>query len=454
MSSDEIVIDVRNLSKRYEIYATPRDRLRQLVLPTVHQIANRAGAALGVAQRTPPPRYYREFWALNDVSFKVRRGETIGVIGRNGSGKSTLLQILAGTLTPTGGKVNVDGRIAALLELGSGFNPEFTGRDNVFLNARILGLTRKDVEACYDRILEFADIGDFIDQPIKTYSSGMIVRLAFSVAVNVNPAILIVDEALAVGDIAFQRKCISYMEGFSRKGGVLLFASHSLEQVKSLCDRAIYLKKEDKILGPAKEVCDAYEKDLYGNREPANESPHVAIDAFDALDHPWPDEFEGVPSEFPECAMHYGNKMAEIIRCWSSDIRGNKRNAFKCGEKIIWNFQVVFAKYCDGVFYGLMVKTKEGINLYGTNTLDMGIPLFDGRPESIVQVRFELDSHLANGEYFLNCSVVQGDSVNPLFLHRIVDAEIIRIDSEYPSSSGIIDMEVECKIRDKNRGMK
>ena len=204
----DIVIDVRNLSKRYEIYTTPRDRLKQLVLPRLHQAANRTGVALKILKHRTPPHYFREFWALNDVSFQVRRGETFGIIGRNGSGKSTLLQIIAGTLAQTSGEVAVKGRIAALLELGCGFAPEFTGRENVFLNGRILGLTQKEIAARYDQIVDFADIGEFIDQPVKTYSSGMFVRLAFAVQAHIDASIVIIDEALTVGDVFFRQNVI------------------------------------------------------------------------------------------------------------------------------------------------------------------------------------------------------------------------------------------------------
>jgi lipopolysaccharide transport system ATP-binding protein len=242
MSSKEVVIDVRNLSKRYEIYNTPLDRLKQLVLPRLHQAANRAGTALRISTHQERPHYFHEFWALNDISFQVHRGETLGIIGRNGSGKSTLLQILAGTLTQTSGEANINGRIAALLELGSGFDPEFSGRENVFLNGQILGLTRKEIEASYDQIIEFADIGEFIDQPVKTYSSGMFVRLAFAVQAFSNPTLLIVDEALSVGDIFFQQKCFAFIRELQSKGTTIAFVSHDTNAVQNICDRAILLR--------------------------------------------------------------------------------------------------------------------------------------------------------------------------------------------------------------------
>jgi lipopolysaccharide transport system ATP-binding protein len=217
--SSEVAIKVQNLSKCYEIYDKPRDRLLQML-------------------SRGKKKYCREFWALRDVSFEIRKGETVGIVGRNGSGKSTLLQILCGTLNPTSGTVETHGRIAALLELGSGFNPEFTGRENVYLNASILGLSKEEIDARYDAIIEFADIGDFINQPVKTYSSGMLVRLAFSVQAQVEPDILIVDEALAVGDAKFQARCFDRLKKLKENGTSILLVTHSSEQIVTHCDHA------------------------------------------------------------------------------------------------------------------------------------------------------------------------------------------------------------------------
>ena len=220
----DALISVRGLGKRYEIYAQPRDRLLQSLFRGRRQ-------------------FFQEFWALADISLDVMRGETVGIIGRNGSGKSTLLQLIAGTLTPTTGAVEVRGRVAALLELGSGFNPEFSGRENVFLNGAILGLPRSEIEARLPEIVGFSSLEEFIDRPVKTYSSGMLMRLAFSVAVNVEPDILIIDEALAVGDIAFQLKCIERLERLTKSGVTLLFVSHDTALVKTFCQRALYLER-------------------------------------------------------------------------------------------------------------------------------------------------------------------------------------------------------------------
>jgi lipopolysaccharide transport system ATP-binding protein len=266
MSSEDIAIRVCNLSKRYEMYNTPRDRLKQFVVPKLCQVMPPL-RRLFADPHAALPTYSKEFWALKDVSFEINRGETVGIIGRNGSGKSTLLQMICGTLNPTAGTIQTKGRIAALLELGSGFNPEFSGRENVFLNGQILGLSHLEIESRYDAIVEFADIGDFIEQPVKTYSSGMVVRLAFSVAVNVDPEVLVVDEALAVGDMPFQIKCFSRLRKLRESGGTILFVSHSLSTVRSFCDRAIYLDRGVAVLaGSANDICRQYEQDCMRER--------------------------------------------------------------------------------------------------------------------------------------------------------------------------------------------
>lgn len=217
--------------KCYEIYSTPRDRLKQFVLPRLFRLFGKKA-----------PTYFREFWALRDVSFEIERGQTVGIIGRNGAGKSTLLQVLCGTLNPTGGHVEMNGRVAALLELGAGFSGEFTGRENVYLNAGVLGLSTQEIEERFDRIVAFADIGDFLDQPVKTYSSGMYVRLAFAVVIHVNADILIVDEALAVGDIAFQAKCMIELKRLMDNGATVLFVSHDASSVRNLCQKVVWLE--------------------------------------------------------------------------------------------------------------------------------------------------------------------------------------------------------------------
>src|SRR5258708_6550081 len=261
----EPAIRVHNLSKCYLIYDRPQDRLKQSIVPRLQRLIGK-----------PPHTYYREFWALRDVSFEVRKGETVGIIGRNGAGKSTLLQILCGTLHPNSGSVTITGRIAALLELGSGFNPEFSGRDNVYLYASVLGLSRKEVDNRFDDIAAFADIGDFIEQPIKTYSTGMAVRLAFAVIAHLDPDILVIDEALAVGDAFFVQKCMRFLRRFMETG-TILFVSHDTGSVINLCQRAIWLHGGAiRALGPPKEIAEAYLADLYEAQQGRSAAPHGA----------------------------------------------------------------------------------------------------------------------------------------------------------------------------------
>ncbi|KUE90275.1 teichoic acid ABC transporter ATP-binding protein [Cupriavidus necator] len=253
----ESAIRVEGLFKIFNTYDRPRDRLLQSLYGVGARVALSSGLRGRFARRSQ--ECARKFWALHDVSFEIKRGDTVGIIGRNGSGKSTLLQIICGTLAPSGGDVTVNGRVAALLELGSGFNPEFTGRENVYLNGQLLGLTREQVSERFSEIIAFADIGDFIDQPVKTYSSGMFVRLAFAIAIHVDPEILIVDEALAVGDIQFQLKCIERMEEIRKSGTTILFVSHALEQIKRFCTTAIWLDKgRVRMAGEANFISDQY----------------------------------------------------------------------------------------------------------------------------------------------------------------------------------------------------
>ncbi len=248
MSSKDLAIVVENLSKGYQIYNLPQDRLKQSIIPRLQWMFGR-----------PPKTYYHEFWALRNVSFEIQKGETVGIIGRNGSGKSTLLQLICGTLTPTEGIVKTNGRIAALLELGSGFNPEFTGRENVYLNGAILGLSKQEIDLYFDDIAGFADIGEFIEQPVKMYSSGMYVRLAFAINVMSRPDIMVVDEALAVGDMKLQSKCITALKRRQEEGTTVLFVSHDVGTVKSLCSRGIYLEHgEVKSIGTAASVAEQY----------------------------------------------------------------------------------------------------------------------------------------------------------------------------------------------------
>ena len=240
--SEEFAIAVRDVSKCYHVYEQPSDRLKQALYPRLQRAAGSAAKS-----------YYREFWALRNVAFNVRRGETMGIIGRNGSGKSTLLQLICGTLTPTAGEIETNGRIAALLELGSGFNPEFTGRENVFMNAAVLGLSDEEIAARYGSIVAFSEIGDFIEQPVKTYSSGMFMRLAFAVQAHIDASIVVIDEALTVGDVFFRQKCYARLEQLRDAGAAILLVSHSMPDIEQFCERAILLDHGNpRFIGPSR----------------------------------------------------------------------------------------------------------------------------------------------------------------------------------------------------------
>ncbi|OXM86525.1 ABC transporter ATP-binding protein [Paenibacillus rigui] len=358
MSSNS-VIKVENISKCYQIYDSPQDRLKQLLVPG-------------------DKKFYKEFWALNNISFDIQKGEAIGIIGRNGSGKSTLLQIISGTLAPTSGKVEVNGRIAALLELGSGFNPEYTGRENVYLNGSILGIPRKEMEIIFDDIAEFADIGDFIDQPVKTYSSGMMVRLAFAVQACIEPEILIVDEALAVGDMLFQKRCFSRMKALAEKGTTLLFVTHDIELVRTFTSRAILLNSGEIVKeGPSADVVLEYRKRMHQeesayyqgvlgtNQSNTTEETNIVNDE---------SNLELITSE-----NEFGDKDGIILDVRISDSNGNDCNMFYPGEQIKIDITCMALKNMQNLNIGLRLRNKTGIKIYSWGSLNQDISIWSGR---------------------------------------------------------------------------
>ena len=402
MSSEKIVIDVRHVSKRYEIYNTPRDRLKQLVLPRLHRTASRAGVALRVSKHRPEPSYFREFWALRDVSFQVRRGETLGIIGRNGSGKSTLLQILAGTLTQTSGEVNVNGRIAALLELGSGFNPEFSGRDNVFLNGRILGLTQKEIEARYDQIVEFADIGEFIDQPVKTYSSGMFVRLAFAVQAHIDASIVIIDEALAVGDVFFRQKCYARLEQLRNSGAAILLVSHAMPEIEQYCKRAILLDHGvTRFIGPSSEAAKHYYV-LHQNQTPVAIKPKVETTIAQASTH----DGTTIDRPPPEVFIDLGNKsqvsngQARCLGVALCNKAGQPCSSFRQGESAVFYFEFELFEDVGVPLCGVLITNDRGVIVHGKNAwqYDEDVPSGLGAGSRVI-CRQEIALRLGPGEY-------------------------------------------------------
>jgi lipopolysaccharide transport system ATP-binding protein len=420
MSSDDIAIRVSNLSKSYQIYEAPRDRLKQFVLPRLQR-----------ATRQAPKQYFRDFRALNDVSFNVRKGETVGIIGRNGSGKSTLLQIICGTLTPTGGTVETRGRIAALLELGSGFNPDFTGRENVYLNAAVLGLSQIEIADRYDAIAAFADIGQFIDQPVKTYSSGMTVRLAFAVAISVEPKILIVDEALAVGDAAFQRKCIRRIAELTDSGVTLLFVSHDTETVKRICTRSLYLDRgQMRMLGDAKEVCIEYERDLFGASRHAPASTKTATAE--------PKKSKGCfdPELHASAEKSYGDGRAAIESIAVAETSGEHVNVIPIGAEFIVAYTVKFLDTVARPVFGMMITTREGVCVFGSNTTDLDVSKREFVANDKLQVSFKLTNNLGPGIYYLTCGIHSKDHPDGLiYIHRRMDAYLFR---SLPSESAIL----------------
>lgn len=365
---NDIAIRVQSLSKCYHIYDTPRDRLKQFVLPRMRRMAGKAHK-----------QYFREFWALKDVAFEIKKGETVGIIGRNGSGKSTLLQMICGTLTPTSGSIQTNGRIAALLELGSGFNPEFTGRENVYMNASVLGLSNEEIDARFDEIVAFADIGEFIEQPVKTYSSGMMVRLAFAVIVHVDADILVIDEALAVGDAFFTQKCMRFLRKFMGNGTVL-FVSHDTGSIKNLCNYAVWLEKGQVIQeGTPKEVCELYLEAFYEAQQ--GKSSTTKLKAFKKIDIALPLkdqrlEFINASNlrndlqifEFDPEAASFGKGGAQIQSAHLLDENEHPLAWIVGGEKVVLRIIVHANQELDAPIIGFFIKDHLGQILFGDNT--------------------------------------------------------------------------------------
>lgn len=405
MSSEHIAIRVSNLSKCYHIYATPRDRLKQFVIPKLYRAISPLGKVFSTAHSREPsdcfplPIYYRDFWALKNVSFEIRKGESVGIIGRNGSGKSTLLQMICGTLNPTEGIVQTNGRIAALLELGTGFNPDFTGRENVFLNGAVLGMSSEEIEARYDDIVSFADIGDFIGQPVKTYSSGMLVRLAFAVQVCVEPDILIVDEALAVGDALFQKRCFERMERLRGNGTTLLFVSHDQESVRTLTSRAVYLRTgEVQLIGNSAEVLLAYRKQLHEDETRAiNESALIlkekAAKAREklsnaAISEPVIAEKQPAATSMgavvPSAAqgrsglLSFGDKEAEVLKVEVFNSKGEGCSHFDPRDSIKVVVEGVAHQNISNLNVALRIRNKEGVKIYSWGTLNQDMSILAG----------------------------------------------------------------------------
>lgn len=438
MSSNDIAIRVENLSKCYEIYANPRDRLKQFVMPRLQRLAGRE-----------PKQYFREFWALKDVSFEIKKGETVGIIGRNGSGKSTLLQMICGTLNPTNGSIQTKGRIAALLELGSGFNPDFSGRENVYMNGAVLGLSRDEIDQRFDAIASFAEIGDFIEQPVKTYSSGMMVRLAFAVAINVDPEILIVDEALSVGDELFQRKCFSRIETIRSKGATILFVSHAGSTIIELCDRAVLMDAGEKLaVGLPKEIVGRYQKLLYApadKREVIRAKIRAAdkevMDIATAIAHGTSADSTSIvvthesevlesfdPYLEPSSTLEYESHGPLIGTPIILTSDGRRVNGLVRGRKYRYRYPVVFNGSATKVRFGMSIKSTTGFSIGGAlSAVSPATAIPQVEQGKTVEVEFSFYCNLNPGIFFMNAGVFGIKNGEEIVLHRRADVIAFRV---------------------------
>jgi len=425
----DIAIRVQNLSKCYQLYDRPEDRLKQAIYPRLRRL-------MGME----PKSYAREFWALRDVSFEVKKGETVGIIGRNGSGKSTLLQLICGTLAPTCGTVETNGRVAALLELGAGFNSEFTGQENVYMNGALLGLSRQEIDARFDDIAAFADIGQFIDQPVKTYSSGMYVRLAFAVIAHVDADILVVDEALAVGDAFFVQKCMRFLRKFM-EAGTVLFVSHDTGAVLNLCKRAAWLHGGNlELMGLPKEVTAAYLKALYESQQGESAVPRDGIRITSRRRPQQPrdmrlDFINTTPYrndiqlfEFVPHAAAFGKGGARIMSVQLIDENGAPLTWVVGGENVSLIIKCVINVDLHSPIVGFYVKDRLGQTLFGDNTFltyrDASVPVREGQN---LEARFDFCMPvLPVGDYSMQVAIADGTQDTHVQHHWIHDALLLK----------------------------
>ncbi|NRB37886.1 MAG: ABC transporter ATP-binding protein [Pseudomonadales bacterium] len=437
--SGEIAISVDNISKIYNIYDKPIDRLKNSLFPSIRK-------SLGLPER----KYFRAFQSLKDVSFEVKKGESVGIIGRNGAGKSTILQIICNTLTATSGSVQVNGRVAALLELGAGFNPEFTGRENIYMSASILGLTDEQVDARYDEIVAFADIGDCLNQPVKTYSSGMYVRLAFSVIAHVDADILIIDEALAVGDVFFTQKCMRFLRAFKERG-TLLFVSHDTSSVVSFCERAIWLDNGCiKKIGTAKDVTEKYIEGLYetddSNELVITQKNPKSENKKEIKDIARMDEIVDQRAvfinnsnlrndieifKFNESSASFGQSGATITSVLFTNEKGKRLSWVVGGEIVVLSVNVDVHQSLVSPIVGFQVKDRLGQVVFGDNTylsyMDKVISI-DKNTSFCAEFEFRMP-RMPNGDYSITISIAEGtqeDHVQHEWLH---DALMFKVQS-------------------------
>lgn len=418
---DKNVIQVEHLSKMYKLYDKPSDRLKE---------------SLGLTRK----KRYREHFALHDVNFQVREGECVGIIGTNGSGKSTILKIITGVLTPTEGEVKVNGRISALLELGAGFNMEYSGLENVYLNGTMIGFTKEEIDARLDDILAFADIGDFIHQPVKMYSSGMFVRLAFAVAINIDPEILIVDEALSVGDVFFQAKCYHKFEEFKEQGKTILFVSHDLSSIVKYCDRVVLLNKGQMLdEGSPKEMVDMY-KQLLVHQDPVKQGE--GGQELIAAEENWGTGFARNPD-----TLDYGEKQAEIVDYVVLDEKGRPSNNIEKGSTFSIKMKVHFHENIQEPIMAYTFKNIQGTEITGTNTMyeKMSVEHPDAGRECVVTFTQKMD--LQGGEYLLSFGCTGYRNGEFAVFHRLYDACNITVISG-KNTVGFFDMNSKVTIEE------
>ena len=422
--SDKNVISVQHLSKMYKLYDKPSDRLKE---------------SLGLSRK----KKYREHYALHDVNFNIHEGECVGIIGVNGSGKSTILKIITGVLAPTTGEVKVNGRISALLELGDGFNMEYSGLENVYLNGTMIGFSEEEIDAKLDDILAFADIGDYIHQPVKTYSSGMFVRLAFAVAINIDPEILIVDEALSVGDVFFQAKCYHKFEEFKKQGKTILFVTHDLSSVSKYCDRVILLNKGVKLdEGSPKEMVDLYKQLLVG-QEPVKQKTDGGEDlakaAVASISH---EHFLPNPN-----TLEYGDKQAEIVDFAIKDDKGMFTNTIEKGSTFQILMKVRFNEQIQEPIMAYTFKNIRGTELTGTNTLFEKAEVPEPAPGGCCTVTFTQKMDLQGGEYLLSFGCTGYKDGEFKVFHRLYDACNITVISA-KNTVGFFDMNSTVTVQE------
>ena len=423
---EEIAIAVDHISKVYKLYDKPMDRMVE---------------ALGLTKK----KKYREHFALSDVSFQVKKGECVGIIGTNGSGKSTILKIITGVLNPTGGTLTVNGRIQALLELGDGFNMEYTGIENIYLNGTMNGFTEQEIESRMQDILDFADIGDYVKQPVKTYSSGMFVRLAFSVAINIDPEILIVDEALSVGDVFFQAKCYHKFEEFKKMGKTIIFVSHDLSSVSKYCDRVVLLNQGVKLgEGSPKEMIDDYKRVLVGQYElPESKSESSLLN----------DEQIQVAVQKKAAKqdttklLEYGTKEAVIEQFYMTDDRGTESKSIIKGSEFTIHMKVRFMADLPAPIFAFSIKTVKGTEITGTNTMFEKTFLEPVKAGAVKDITFTQKMSLQGGEYLLSFGVTGYDGNDFQVYHRLYDALDLTVISD-KNTVGFYDMDSKVTVKD------